>query len=121
MHTGKLGTCQYAGAELTRQQGISGTKATGQHTVRILTAVAAAGLAAWFGCGSAHADSSREREACALMDDYATSMNVGLAPLDYAMRVLSKEISPVDAAPVVAAAAHDDCPKRLADLPPGWI
>lgn len=121
MNAGKLDTCQYAGAELTRRSSNSGTKATGQHTVRILTAIAAAGLAAWCGCGSAHADNNREREACALMDDYATSMNVGLAPLDYAMRVLTKEISPVDAAHVVAAAARDDCPKHLADLPPGWI
>ncbi|PRI16561.1 hypothetical protein B2J96_04425 [Mycobacterium shigaense] len=84
------------------------------------TLVTAAGLAAWFGTGVVHADSARDREACALMDDYAGSMHVGLTPVDYAMRALSKEMPPLDAAHAIADGARNDCPRHIGDLPDGW-
>lgn len=125
MYARKLDTRQYADAELLRVERI---KVTGQHTIRAIliqpaiTTMVTVGLAAWCGSGIAHADNNHEQEACALMDDHATAINLGYTstPVQYALAVLSTEMPPVDAAHVLLAATRDDCPNHAADLPAGW-
>ena len=75
------------------------------------------------GSGIAQADNNHEQQACALMDDHATAISLGYTatPVQYAFAVLSTEMPPEDAAHVLAAATHDDCPNHAADLPPGWF
>lgn len=110
MYAQKLHTRQYHHAGFSR------------HAVRAMTALATLGLAAWSGSGMAHADSKYERQACALMDDYATAISKGYSsyPAQYAFTVLSTELPPEEAGHVLAAATHDDCPNHAADLPSGW-
>jgi hypothetical protein len=94
---------------------------SGKHAIRALVAV---GLAAWCGSGIAHADNNHEQEACALMDDSATAIHLGYSTsgtYQYAFAVLSTEMPAEEAAHVLVAATHDDCPNHAADLPPGWL
>ena len=94
---------------------------SGKHAIRALVTV---GLAAWSGSGIAHADNNHEQQACALMDDSATAIHLGYSSngtAEYAFAVLSTEMPPADAAHVLVAATHDDCPNHAADLPPGWL
>ena len=89
---------------------------------KLLTAMATVCLAAWFGSGIAHADTNREREACALMDDHASAMINGYSSYagQYAFVVLSHEMPPLDAAHVLKAATIDVCPNHAGDLPVDW-
>ena len=123
MYPRKLNTRQYAGAELLRLLQAERTKATGNHSIRAITTTVAVGLAAWCGSGFARADNNHEQEACALMNDYATATHLGYSgsSVQYAFAVLSTEMSPMDAAHVLAAATRDDCPNHAADLPAGWL
>jgi len=107
MYPRKLHTRQYARAS---------------HTFRAVTAMAAVGLGAWCGSGIAHADNNHEQQACALMDDQATAIQLGYGEgsMQYAFAVLSTEMPAVDAAHVLAAATRSDCPNHAGDLPPGW-
>ncbi len=107
MYPRKLHTRQYAGAS---------------HTFRAVTAMTAVGLGAWCGSGIAHADNNHEQQACALMDDQATAIQLGdgEGSSRYAFAVLSTEMPAVDAAHVLAAATRSDCPNHADDLPPGW-
>jgi len=99
---------------------------TRQYTVATITTMATAALVAWCGSGLAHAgtdhaDNNHEREACALMDDYPGMLRTGAFDIvAYAFAVLSTEMPPTDAAHVIAAATHDDCPNHAAALPYGW-
>ena len=88
-----------------------------------ITAMAAVGLGAWCGSGIAQADTDHERQACALMDDQATAIQLGYGEgsMQYALAVLSTEMPPEQAAHVLTAATRDDCPNHAADLPPGWL
>jgi len=97
--------------------------ATARPGIRAITTMATAALGAWCACGIGHADTDHEREACALMDDHATAIDLGYSatPVQYAFAVLSSEMPAEDAAHVIAAATRDDCPKHAADLPPGWL
>jgi hypothetical protein len=99
-----------------------GLSQTGRHTARAITAVATVGLAAWSGSGIAGANTDRERESCALMDDHAMAIHMGFSsyPSEYAFAVLSTEMAPLDAAHVIRAATIDDCPNHAADLPVDW-
>lgn len=87
-----------------------------KRTVRALAPMLMAGLTPWCGAATGHADTNREREACALMDDHATAIRLGysLTP------VLSTEMPPEDAGHALPAATRDACPSHAADLPPGW-
>jgi hypothetical protein len=90
--------------------------------VRITTKIAAAGLvglASLFYSAIAHADSSREQEACQLMDD-PTGPQLGYAPAEYAFMLLRAKMSAEDARNVMSEAAHDLCPNHVTDLPAGW-
>ena len=90
--------------------------------IRAVTAMAAVGLGAWCGSGIAQADTNHERQACALLDDYASTMRMGYleGSYQYAFAVLSKEMPPEDAAHALAAAVRTECPNHAGDLPPGW-
>jgi hypothetical protein len=121
MYPSKLDTRQYVHAKPQRIPRLERFKITGQHTIRAITATAAAGLFAWCGSGIAHAD-NHERQACALMDDYAGAIHNGFSTstLQYAYAVLSTEMPADEASHVLAAAAHNSCPNHAADLPAGW-
>jgi hypothetical protein len=118
----KLHTRQYVGAELLRPPRAERIKCTGRHATRAITAMVAVGLAVWSGAGIARADTNREREACALMDDHGTAIHFGYSsyPSEYAFAVLSTEIAPLDAAHVIRAATIDVCPNHAADMPGDW-
>ncbi|OBH08449.1 MULTISPECIES: hypothetical protein [unclassified Mycobacterium] len=94
----------------------------GGHAIRVITTAALVGLAAWFGFGTAHADTNHERQACALMDDHADAMRNGYSsyPSEYAFVVLSTEMPPLEAAHTLRAATQDVCPGHAADLPRDW-
>ena len=77
------------------------------------------GLASLFGSGIAHADSSREKEACQLMDDPA-GPQLGYAPAEYAFMMLRAKMSAEDARNLMSEAAQDICPNHITDLPAGW-
>jgi hypothetical protein len=64
----------------------------------------------------AYADNNHEQEACALLDDHASSIHLGYTstPVQYAFAVLSTEMPAVDAAHVLLAATRDDCPNHAA-------
>jgi hypothetical protein len=89
--------------------------------MRPVATIAAAGLAALtlFGSGVAHADASREQEACRLMDDPA-GHDLGYAPAEYAFMVLRKKMSAEGARNVMSLAAQEYCPNHITDLPAGW-
>jgi hypothetical protein len=74
MYLSELHTRQHSDAELPRPEP---TKAAGKHAVRAIATTVTVGLAAWCGAGIAHADNDHEQEACALMDDHATAIDVG--------------------------------------------
>ena len=78
------------------------------------------GFSNLFGCPVALADTNREREACALMDDYGAMGQRGEEPVLYALSVLSTEMPRVEADRGITAAVNDYCPKHAADLAPGW-
>jgi hypothetical protein len=122
MYPKKLHTRQYIATELLRPPRAERIKATGRHATRAITTIVMLGLAAWSGSGIAHADTNHEREACALMDDHATAINLGYSsyPGQYAFAVLSTEMPPLDAAHVLRAATNDYCPNDAADLPVDW-
>ena len=89
----------------------------------ITTKIAAGGLvalAALFGSGIAHADSSQEKkEACQLMDD-PTGPESGYAPAEYAFMMLRAKMSAEDARNVMSEGAQDYCPNHITDLPASW-
>ncbi|OBK45951.1 hypothetical protein [Mycobacterium sp. 1081908.1] len=93
-----------------------------RRAARAVITVATVALAAWFGSGIAGADTNREREACALMDDHASAMINGYSSYagQYAFVVLSREMPPLDAAHVLKAATIDVCPNHAGDLPVDW-
>ena len=76
-------------------------------------------LASLFGVGIAHADSSREKEACQLMDDPAAAQS-GYAPAEYAYMMLRATMSPEAARNAMSEGAYDFCPNHITDLPAGW-
>lgn len=127
MYTKKLHTRQYADAGPLHPLRVERIKVTRQRTLRAVTVMAAIGLAGWcgagIGSGIAHADTSQEHQACALMDDSADAISNGYgnSTFSYAFAVLSREMPPAQAGHVLAAAAHDTCPNHAADLPAGWI
>ena len=110
----------------TRQYGqyiyFTGAGSLRPRTIRAITTMAAVGLGAWCGSGIAQADPNHEQQACALMDDQASAIQLGYGEgsLQYAFAVLSTEMPPADAAHVLAAATRTDCPNHAGDLPPGW-
>ncbi|WP_142280701.1 hypothetical protein [Mycobacterium saskatchewanense] len=110
-------TSQYSDAGQRRERRAKVAK----RTVRALAPMLMAGLP-WYGAAIGHADTNREREACALMDDHATAIRLGYSstPVQYALAVLSTEMPPEDAGHVLLAATQDACPNHAADLPPGW-
>jgi hypothetical protein len=85
-----------------------------------MEAMLAVGVAGWSGSGIARADSNREKEACALMDDYGTMIHLSEEPAWHAPRVLSTEMLRGEAELVLGAAVTNYCPNHAADLPPGW-
>ena len=89
--------------------------------MRIVTTIAAGGLAGLtlLGSGIAHADASREQEACQLMDD-PTGHDLGYAPAEYAFMVLRETMSAEGARNVISLAAQEYCPNHITDLPAGW-
>lgn len=89
--------------------------------MRIVTTMAAAGLAglALCGSGSAHADASQEKQACQLMDD-PTAHDLGYAPAEYAFMVLRAKMSAEQARNVMSQGAQDYCPNHVIDLPASW-
>jgi hypothetical protein len=90
--------------------------------VRIPTKIAAGGLvglASLFGPGTAHADSSQEKEACQLMDD-PSGRESGYAPAEYAFMMLRAKMSAEDARNVMSEGAQDFCPNHIIDLPASW-
>ena len=93
-----------------------------RHTIKVITTAAMVGLATGFGSGTAHADTTHEQQACALMDDHADAMRNGYSsyPSEYAFSVLSTEMPPLEAAHTLRAATHDVCPGHAADLPGDW-
>jgi len=122
MYPIQLDTRQYAGAVFLHPLRAERTKITHQRTIRAVAAVVTVGVAAWCGSGIAHADSNHERQACTLMDDSASAVRMGFgeSTMQYAFAVLSTEMTPVDAAHVLLAATHDDCPNHAGDLPDNW-
>jgi hypothetical protein len=123
MYPGKLDTRQYTDTNLRLSLRAKRIKVSGQHTIRVVGTTMMVGLAAaWCGSGIAHADSSHEQQACALMGDYGTSIHLGYGSStgQYALAVLSTEMPPAEADNVLVAATHDDCPNHAADLPFGW-
>ncbi|MHA7652824.1 hypothetical protein ACX9NE_25100 [Mycobacterium sp. ML4] len=119
MSAGKLHTRQYAcaGMELAPRR-----KRLGKHLGGAALVIAAASLCAWHSRAVAYADTNREREACALMSDYAAAIHWGYgnSSLHYAYAVLSREMPAEDAAHLLYAATRDQCPDHAADLPAGW-
>ncbi|MCV7092065.1 hypothetical protein [Mycobacterium interjectum] len=98
------------------------SKATGRHTLMLVSATATIGAAVWCGSGVAHAAPNYEQQACALMDDHGTAIHLGYSsyPSEYAFSVLSKEMPPLDAAHVLRAATRDVCPGHARDMPQDW-
>jgi hypothetical protein len=122
MYARQLHTRQYIDAELLRLLGAGRTKVIGKHTTRAILTMVTVGLVVWCGSGIAHADNNHEQEACALMNDYGTAMQLGDdSTVQYAFAVLSTEMPPADAAHVLGAATRDDCPNHAAELPEGWL
>jgi len=121
MYSSKLDTRQYVHAKPQHTPRAQRIKINRQHTIRAIAAMATAGLFAWCGSGIAHAD-NHERQACALIDDYAGAIHNGYSTstLQYAYAVLSTEMPADEAGHVLAAAAHNTCPNHVADLPAGW-
>ena len=72
-----------------------------------------------FGSGIAHADASKEQEACQLMDDPA-GHDLGYAPAEYAFMMLRAKMSAEAARNVMSLAAQEFCPNHIPDLPAGW-
>jgi hypothetical protein len=89
--------------------------------MRVVATIAVGGLVglAVFGAGIAHADPSREKEACELMDD-PTARDLGYTPAEYAFMVLRAKMSATDARTVMSEAAQDVCPNHIVDLPASW-
>src|SRR5262245_18359200 len=85
-----------------------------------IAAISMAQLVSPVGGAVARADDSHERQACALMDDFASSMRLGESPPAYAIQVLSTQMPTFEADRAVGAAAAHYCPNHAADLPPGW-
>ncbi len=87
--------------------------------VGTIAAGALLGSASLFGCGTAHADPSQEKEACQLMDDPA-GHDLGYQPAEYAFMVLRGKMSATDARNVMSQGAQDFCPNHIIDLPASW-
>jgi hypothetical protein len=90
--------------------------------MRVVATIAAGALmwlASLFGCGTAHADASQEKEACQLMDDPA-GHDLGYQPAEYAFMVLRGKMSAADARNVMSQGAQDFCPNHIIDLPASW-
>ncbi len=122
MSPGKLDTRQYNHAYLQRPPRAQRTKVDGRRTIQAVATVMTVGLASWWGSGIAHADSSHEQQACALMSDYGTAIHLGYGSStgQYALAVLSTEMPTAEADNVLVAATHNQCPNHAADLPFGW-
>jgi hypothetical protein len=126
MSPGKLDTRQYTQPDLRGQLGKKRTNANGRHTMRVVMRVVAStvmvGVGGWCGAGAAHADSSHEQQACALMSDYGTAIHLGYGSStgQYALAVLSTQMPAEEADNVLVAAVHNRCPNHAADLPYGW-
>ncbi len=92
--------------------------------MRTPTKIAAGALvvpALLFGSGTAHAETSqeKEKEACQLMDDPAGPES-GYAPAEYAFMMLRAKMSAEDARNAMSQGAQDFCPNHIIDLPASW-
>jgi hypothetical protein len=88
-----------------------------------VVATIGAGAVMWtaslFGCGTAHADASQEKQACQLMDDPA-GHDSGYQPAEYAFMVLRGTMSAEGARNAISLGAQDFCPNHIIDLPASW-